>query len=211
MTAIAGTWTRRGGRIGLVLALHAAVLQVVLNAPTPRRMSAMPPSVDVALIAPPKPPPVVLPPQAPKLAPKVAAPPKRAPLLVAKAAVAAVDDAPMAMPAEPVKTPPPRAAPAQVETPAVRIAARIDASVSCPSPDYPRASKLAGETGTVRLLFLIGTEGQVMESRVEASSGSSRLDEAARQGLSLCHFAPGTVDGRPELSWARLDYVWRLR
>jgi protein TonB len=87
----------------------------------------------------------------------------------------------------------------------------VDASTECEAPRYPTASRLAGESGTVRLLFLISTQGEVEQSRIEKTSGFDRLDDAARDALSLCHFKPGTVDGRPERSWARLDYVWRLK
>ncbi|MBV5325373.1 MAG: TonB family protein, partial [Rhodospirillaceae bacterium] len=57
---------------------------------------------------------------------------------------------------------------------------------------------------------LIDADGTVLESKVEASSGFERLDQAALRGLALCHFKPGTVDGRPERSWARMRYVWKL-
>jgi protein TonB len=50
----------------------------------------------------------------------------------------------------------------------------------------------------------------VLESKVERSSGSRRLDEAARNGLGLCRFKPATVDGKPERSWARIEYEWKI-
>jgi protein TonB len=81
---------------------------------------------------------------------------------------------------------------------------------ACTKPDYPRLSLRTQEEGTVTLAFLIDGNGRVQESRVERSSGHSRLDEAARRALSLCQFRPATVDGRPEASWARLQYVWRI-
>lgn len=90
-----------------------------------------------------------------------------------------------------------------------RTAAVVDPG-ACAKPEYPRASLRNEETGTVSLAFLIGADGAVQESRVERSSGHRRLDEAARAALSLCRFAPATVDGRPEPAWARLDYVWRI-
>ena len=93
---------------------------------------------------------------------------------------------------------------------AVRVAAGLDASASCRPPQYPSMSRRNGETGAVVLRFLIDTDGAVLESKVEASSGFERLDEAALRGLALCHFKPGTVDGRPERSWARMRYVWKL-
>jgi periplasmic protein TonB len=91
----------------------------------------------------------------------------------------------------------------------IRTAAVVDAA-ACAKPEYPRASLRAEETGVVTLSLLIGTDGLVVDSRVERSSGHPRLDEAARRALSLCRFKPAAVDGRAESSWARLEYVWRI-
>ena len=90
-----------------------------------------------------------------------------------------------------------------------RTRAVVDAK-SCDKPPYPAAARRANETGTVRLTLLIDVDGRVLDSKIERSSGSRRLDEAARAGLSLCKFKPATLNGRPERSWERLDYVWTL-
>ncbi len=66
------------------------------------------------------------------------------------------------------------------------------------------------EEGTVTLKFLIGVDGKVMQADIEKSSGFTRLDEAARNALSKGQFRPGTVDGKPEQSWASIKYTWRL-
>lgn len=108
-------------------------------------------------------------------------------------------------------TPPPVAgAPAAGAVAPISIPPVIDAARSCKTPEYPAASRRAEETGTVTLRFLIDVNGRVIESRVESSSGYRRLDDAARQALSLCGFKPGTVDGKPVRSWARLQYEWKL-
>lgn len=107
--------------------------------------------------------------------------------------------------------PPPKPAPF-VPTPPrepVRTAPVVQAA-SCDKPEYPAAARRANETGTVLLNFLIDVNGKVVESRVERSSGSRRLDEAAREALELCNFRPATVDGKPTRAWARIEYVWRL-
>ena len=108
-------------------------------------------------------------------------------------------------------TPPPKPAPF-VPTPpreVSRTAAVVNAA-SCDKPEYPPAARRANETGTVLLQFLIDVDGKVIDSKVERSSGSRRLDEAARQGLELCNFKPATVDGKPTRAWSRIEYVWRL-
>lgn len=91
-----------------------------------------------------------------------------------------------------------------------RTAPVVDAKRSCRTPEYPSMSKRLEEQGTVVLAFLVDVDGRVVDSRVESSSGSERLDEAARKALSLCRFKPGTADGQPEQAWARMKYTWRL-
>jgi protein TonB len=91
----------------------------------------------------------------------------------------------------------------------VRVAAVVD-SRACQKPEYPRSALLAEETGVVTLAFLIGVDGRVIDSRIENSSGYKELDKAARAGLSLCKFKPGSVDGKPEQSWMKMQYVWKL-
>ena len=148
---------------------------------------------------PPPPPPKNLPPPPPAYVPPVDVP-VSAPSPVN--AIAAVSNTPQ--PVAPPSPVPVQSAPAPVSTPAV-----ISAS-GCEKPEYPSASKRLEEEGTVQLKFLVGVDGKVLESAVEKSSGFRRLDEAARAGLSKCQFKPGTVDGKPQQSWASMKYTWRL-
>lgn len=110
------------------------------------------------------------------------------------------------------RTPPPVAAPV-VAAPraAVRTQPVVDAKRSCAEPEYPSASRRLEEEGTVLLRFLIDVDGKAVKSEIESSSGYARLDEAARQALGRCQFKPGTVDGKPEQSWASLKYTWKLQ
>lgn len=91
----------------------------------------------------------------------------------------------------------------------VTIAAVIDAA-SCARPAYPAAALRNGDEGTVTLAFLVGKDGRVASAKVERTSGHRDLDRAALQGLALCAFKPGTVDGVPYESWSRMQYAWRL-
>jgi protein TonB len=99
--------------------------------------------------------------------------------------------------------------PAPVKAAPVVTAAVVDAQ-ACAKPDYPKNALRNGDTGTVMLSFLIGADGKVADSRIEKSSGFRELDRAAQAGLSLCHFKPGTVDGVPQQSWTKMQYVWSL-
>ena len=125
------------------------------------------------------------------------------------------DDAPQEEPPPPppppdLDIPPPPSAPPPVAAPkpAVRVAPVVKAS-ACRQPEYPPVSERLGEAGTVVLQMLVGVDGKVTDSRIETSSGFERLDKAAQQALSRCRFTPGTVDGKPEPSWAPLKYTFK--
>jgi protein TonB len=92
----------------------------------------------------------------------------------------------------------------------VRVAAVLNAAVNCQKPEYPAAARREEEEGTVLLRFLVEVDGKVVKSQIEKSSGFPRLDEAARSALSRCQFKPGTLDGKPEQSWASMRFTWRL-
>ncbi len=105
--------------------------------------------------------------------------------------------------------PPPYIPPPEVQVHVPVVMAVIDGK-TCEKPPYPAASLRGNETGIVKLRFLIDVDGKVLDSKVERSSGSRRLDEAARAGLSLCNFKPATLNGRPERTWGRIEYEWKL-
>ncbi len=152
-----------------------------------------------------KPPPDQPPPPPPKLAPP---PPPFIPPVEVNIAVAApaANTITQVTSTRPAPAPVAPAAPKRVE----RVAPVIDAKLNCDKPVYPSASRRLDEAGTVTLRFLIDLDGRVLESKVETSSGFARLDEAARTALGRCRFKPGTVDGKPEQSWASIKYKWEL-
>jgi TonB family protein len=93
-------------------------------------------------------------------------------------------------------------------SPAPRQAFVADAR-ACPTPAYPKSAYRNGETGTVRLALLVGSDGRVIESKVQKSSGSAVLDKAAHQALSQCTFKP-SGNGKSEPVWTTLEYVFAL-
>jgi protein TonB len=218
-----GAYQLPGGRkpavgLGVVVVLHLLFFWA-LNAGLGRELLHTAPVLVMAQLLTPEPPspPAAVPPPPP---PSKAATPPPAP--VAPLPVPVLEPTPVAAvptpaivlapaPPAPVATPAP--APAAVYTPpppAVRVAATLQASGSCQKPEYPALSRKREEQGAVVLKFLIGVDGRVLDSQIEQSSGYARLDEAARAGLSKCQFKPGTVDGKPEASWASLKYTWHL-
>jgi protein TonB len=177
--------------IGWVVLLHALLLWAISTGLARDVVQMTENTVEAVLMSEAPPPAPTPPPKTPL--PKTPAPPPPAPTSTAPAIT---------------QTPtPPAAAP---QAPAIRMGAVIQAGAHCAKPDYPSASRRMEEEGTVTLKFLIGADGKVLQADVEKSSGFTRLDEAARNALSKCQFRPGTVDGKPEQSWASIKYTWRL-
>lgn len=209
-----GSRYKRGGArrrvlgIVAVVVLHAAVIYALAKGMETRVISLVHKPLMATIFEDIKPPPPTTPLPVPKPEPQKPAwipPPAKHVQPPQPKAITVVTAAP---------TPPPVVAPAE-GTPTIRPApilapAVIDPSHSCSPPDYPPSAKRLGQTGTVVVKFLIEEDGSIADSQIETTSGYPRLDEAARQALSLCHFKAGTVDGRPERSWAQIKYVWKL-
>jgi D-alanyl-D-alanine endopeptidase (penicillin-binding protein 7) len=82
---------------------------------------------------------------------------------------------------------------------------------TCAKPRWPEQALRDENTGTVTLSFLIDEDGGVDDSRVRRSSGFNALDQAAREGISHCHFKAATQGGKPVKSWMDMQYVWTLQ
>jgi protein TonB len=205
---------RKGFGLFLVVLIHVVVAYALVSGLARKAVEVVQGPIETKLIEELKklPPPEKAPPPPRK---NVDPPPYIPPSEVA--VVAPMMTAPSITVTQTVAPPAPvEAPPAQVEAPPAppkqvqRVAPVIDAAKNCRKPEYPSASKRLEEEGLVVLRFMIDEDGRVIESRVETSSGFSRLDEAARSALSQCQFKAGTADGKPERSWASLKYVWRL-
>ena len=199
--------SRRLTGVVITVALHIALIYALIHGLARKIVEIVTPPLETKIIEEIKPPADKPPPPPPKLTtppPPFIPPPEvniQMPIQQAPTITAVAPTPPPPAPVPFVPTPPPRAA--------VSTAPVVNAA-SCDKPEYPPAARRANETGTVLLNFLIDVNGKVLESKIERSSGSRRLDEAARQGLELCNFRPATVDGRPQRAWARIEYVWRL-
>ncbi|MET0267642.1 MAG: energy transducer TonB [Duganella sp.] len=97
-------------------------------------------------------------------------------------------------------------------TSAAAMAAEVPASVDAKNckAEYPKASLMNEEQGEVKMAFLVGTDGNVVDSKVEKSSGFKNLDKAAMKALTACKFKPGTKDGVVAQTWTKVDYNWKL-
>ncbi len=204
-------------KLAIVGALHLALGAALIHNMNGKSFS-MPKVVEemvmVNIEVPKPPPPPPEPPQAkqkPTTQPKVVAPkvevdvpqePVEAPVVQATTEPTPAADP---GPATPVADP----APAKDSGGKMFSAALADAG-GCAKPDYPARAARNGETGTVALALLIGTDGRVSDSRVQRSSGSRELDRAAQQALSLCTFKPAMNNGAAEPGWGQIAYVWTL-
>ncbi|MBI3229832.1 MAG: TonB family protein [Burkholderiales bacterium] len=203
-------------RFAAVAAIHFALLSVIVGSINHKVFSSpeSPTVVDLIPTAPP-PKPKELPPPEPDFVP-----PKTQVYMPHV-------DIPIQPPVEPppvitvITDPPPYQPP--IDKP-VLIAKKVDIikphqalhekavvdSRNCEKPEYPRNALRNGQEGVVELALLVGVDGRVVDAKIEKSSGSRELDNAAKQGLSLCRFKPAMTDGVPEQAWSKIEYAWKL-
>jgi len=178
---------------GLVLAFGA-----LLRPTLPETLPAL--TVRV-LAATPLPPKVEAPAKARAEPPRKPDQPRHAPLpptTANKALPVLTAAAPAAAPSALAVTPPAAAAAVAVASPAAApaaalavVGARFDADyLHNPKPVYPAASRRLGEEGRVLLRVRVSAQGLPLSVDVRQSSGSPRLDEAARAAVERWRFVP---------------------
>lgn len=173
--------------------------------PEPRPPEPAPPEVRPPDPTPPAPRPVVKKP-APKPAVK-----RPAPVTASTTALSAAEDA---APPTPAPAPPaPAAAPAPVAAaPAAVTAARFDAAyLNNPRPGYPPLSRRLREEGQVTLRVLVSPNGSPAQVELRSSSGSERLDRAAREAVARWRFAPARRGDAAIESWVLVPIVFKLQ
>lgn len=95
--------------------------------------------------------------------------------------------------------PVPMAAPPPPPAPVSRTNPKFDSRRS-PSTDeyYPPTSRRMGEQGTTTVAVCIGPDGRVATAaKIERTSGSARLDEAAVKYAARTRWSPATENGKP--------------
>lgn len=90
---------------------------------------------------------------------------------------------------------------AQTATATVALPSSDAEDLHNPPPSYPRMSRRLGEQGTVVIRVFINVEGRADQAELRASSGYSRLDEAALQTVKRWRYVPGQRAGVPEAMW----------
>lgn len=87
-------------------------------------------------------------------------------------------------------------------TPGGVVPPRFDAAyLQNPPPDYPALSRRLGEEGRTLLRVLISPEGLPRDIQLQASSGFSRLDQAALQTVRRWRFVPAMRGGETFAAW----------
>ena len=79
-------------------------------------------------------------------------------------------------------------------------------------PMYPRESLNKKETGRVQLAVLIGADGDILNAKVERSTGHRMLDNAVVDALKTCKekAIPGKINGEYAQIWTKVQFVWKL-
>ena len=79
-------------------------------------------------------------------------------------------------------------------------------------PPYPELSVMTNEEGTSLLTVAIGADGVPTDVQIANSSGSLRLDEAARDYVKASwRWNPPTVSCKPVAVLTRVSIKWDLR
>lgn len=98
----------------------------------------------------------------------------------------------------------------KVEAPVNQTKARVGPK-GLSKPAYPSQSIRLGEVGTTGLNLFLNEEGKVTDAQVSASSGSERLDEAAKNhAVRSWKFVPCMVGDKPIACWHSIKFTWKL-
>ena len=211
---------RRIGPLGVIILLHIAFFYALQSGLLRKAAEVLPKEVTVTFITPqpkPEPPKPQPAPEKPKTVPvvkKQVTPPPPAPVVTTKPAPTAIT-APPTPPAPPAPAEPPvAAAPAAPPAPPAPAVPRTITSgieyVQAPQPDYPPVSRRMGEEGKAILRVLVNDKGRPARVEVQKTSGSARLDEAARQAVLRAVFKPFIEDGKAVPAFAIIPIKFQL-
>jgi periplasmic protein TonB len=190
------------GRMGIVVAMHAALIVVVargLGVSTAIETTPMEATVIDEPIQPADPPP---------------RPPEP---IIDQARVVIVEplyeisDPPDIGPG--ITTQPPRDIPERtiVAPPANSFPVRLDARHPLTQPEYPPSAIRAGAEGSCHIEVFVLPSGRVGDARIAKSTGSESLDRAAMdEAKKRWRFQPASEAGAPISQWYTVKIVFRL-
>lgn len=187
--------------VGLFYALRSGLVHQVAQA-LPREIVA----TFVTLDPPPEPKPQPAPPKTVPVVKKPVPQPKPRPVISDKPAPKAItEDVPPPAPHQESKEPPSDVAPTAPPAPAAPAMPKTISGVSYinpPRPVYPPLDARMGNEGTVTLRVLINEKGKAERVEIQKSSGSLRMDDAARDAVMRALFKPYVEDGRATPAFA---------
>ncbi|MGF6880037.1 TonB family protein [Paraburkholderia sp. MM5477-R1] len=236
-TNAAAGYRRAAIVLGAVIVAHLVLLAIALSARNRIvERPVEPRTITASLLSPEPPAPVVSPPAPPPPAavvPTAPTPPVTHPAVRVKPApqpraqVPRSVEKPLPKPsptrestAQPVTQAavPTAAAPSAASAPAVhpavpastepRNVSHVDCSI--PKPDYPDIAKRRGEHGTAIVRFVVGLSGHIETARLQTSSGSARLDDAALAAVHAGACQPYTENGTPVRAAYSQSFVFGL-
>lgn len=213
----------RVGPLGLIILLHIGFFYALQSGLLRQAAQAtLPNTVFASFITPQQPPQPEPPkptPDAPKTVPIVKkAVPRPAPPPVNTApseqAISVPAEPPQAAEPAPVAAAPSPPAPSAPSAPAAPAQPRTLTSgieyIEPPHPEYPTIARRLGEEGLVTLRVLVNARGRPERIDLQKSSGSARLDDAARKAASRAVFKPHIENGQAVAVFAIVPIRFQL-
>lgn len=206
----------RIGPLGAIILLHIAFFYALQSGLLREAAQVLPKEVIATFITPePVPQPLQPQPATPKTVPvvkKAVTPPKPVTPVVNTTPAPQAITAPPAPPAPPAPAEP--AAPAVAAAPAAPAQPKTITSgieyIHAPQPVYPPIAKRMGEEGKAILRVLVNDKGRPERVELQKSSGSARLDDAARQAVLRALFKPFIEDGKAVPAFAIVPINFQL-
>lgn len=216
-------WPRfhRSGPLAAIVLAHIALFFLLQDGLSRHEAADAPPrEVTVSFITPQPPAPHPAPqPATPKTVPVVKKPavqPRPTPHPVNPTPSQHAITTPPAEPAPAAATPsapatPAPTAPAAPASPAMpqTITSGIE-YLQPPQPEYPPVSRRMGEEGKAVLRVLVNEKGRPEQAEIQKTSGSTRLDEAARQAVMRAVFKPFIDNGKAVAAYAIVPIRFQL-
>jgi protein TonB len=209
---------RRVGPLGAIVGLHIAFFYALQSGLLHQAAQALPKEVFASFITPdpapqpaaPKPPtiPKTVPvvkkavTRPPPVAPAINPTPSQQAITAPTATAKSIEPPAVAAPAAPAPSAP--TAPTQP-----KVVSGIE-YIQEPQADYPPIARKMGEEGTVIVHVLVNEKGRAERADIKKSSGSSRLDEAARKAVLRGLYKPYMEDGKAIAVTANIPITFNL-
>jgi protein TonB len=98
---------------------------------------------------------------------------------------------------------------ASAQAMAVEASADFKAN-GCSLPTYKDSSAKAEEQGLVKLVYEVGSDGKVLDAKIESSSGYTALDQASLRAVKECSFKVDSSVAKDAKVPAKIAFDWVL-